>query len=61
MERTRDRDTGSIGKYKKQEPYLDTEWYNMFLRKLKVAPKKSIMILCLHLTELPGNRTRALQ
>ena len=61
MECVRDRDTGSIGKYNKREPFLDTEWYNIFLKKLKLEPKKSIMIPCVHLTELPGNRTTALQ
>lgn len=52
MECMRDGDTGSTGKYNKQEPYLDTEWYNIFLKKLKVPPKKSIMILCVHLNRV---------
>lgn len=55
MEYMRGRDTGSIGKFNKQEPYgLDTEWYNIFLKKytLRVAPNKSIMILCVHLNRV---------
>lgn len=59
MERMRDRDTGSTEKFNKQEPYLDTEWYNLFLKKYKltVAPKKSIMILCVHLNRVAWQQT----
>lgn len=54
MESVKDRDIGSIGKYNRQKFYQDIEWYNILLKKYKltVAPKKSIMILCVHLNRV---------
>ena len=55
MECRRDRDaTGSTAKHNKQEPYLDTECYSIFIKKYKltVALRKSIMILCVHLNRV---------